>query len=65
MTTPPERNRKRRPMTDLPLTLACGPYDRTEALWTGVVQPRGIALDYRSIQAPRESSETLVGCQSR
>lgn len=48
-------------MTDLPLTLACGPYDRTEALWTGAVRPRGIALDYRSIQAPREIFDRMVG----
>lgn len=48
-------------MTDLPLTLACGPYDRTEALRTGVARPRGIALDYRSIQAPREIFDRMVG----
>ncbi len=29
-------------MTDLQLTMACGPYDRTEALRTGVVKIEGV-----------------------
>ena len=41
-------------MGKLPLTLACGPYDRTEALRTGAVQPEGIDLNYVSIQSPPE-----------
>jgi len=41
-------------MGKLPLTLACGPYDRTEALRTGAVQPEGIDLKYVSIQSPPE-----------
>ena len=38
----------------LPVTLACGPYDRTEALRTGLIQPEGIALTYVAIQSPPE-----------
>jgi 4,5-dihydroxyphthalate decarboxylase len=41
-------------MGKLTLTLACGPYDRTEALRTGAVQPEGIDLKYLSIQSPPE-----------
>lgn len=31
------------------LTLACGPYDRTAALWDGRVQPAGIDLTYLTV----------------
>ena len=41
-------------MADLPLTLACGPYDRTEALRNGLVRPEGIDLTYVPIQSPPE-----------
>ena len=41
-------------MHKLPLTLACGAYDRTEALRNGVVQPEGIELTYLAIQSPPE-----------
>ena len=41
-------------MRKLPLTLACGAYDRTEALRNGVVQPEGIELTYLAIQSPPE-----------
>lgn len=41
-------------MTDLQLTMACGPYDRTEALRTGVVKIEGVDLTYLSIQWPVE-----------
>ena len=33
-------------MRRLPLTLACGDYDRTRALWEGTVEPDGIDLTY-------------------
>ena len=39
-------------MSDLRLTLACGPYDRMEALWNGKVKPKGIELDYQTIMPP-------------
>lgn len=41
-------------MTLLPVTLACGPYDRTDALRTGLVKPEGIDLTYVAIQSPPE-----------
>lgn len=31
------------------LTMACGPYDRMEALAQGLVQPEGIDLHYLAI----------------
>jgi 4,5-dihydroxyphthalate decarboxylase len=37
-------------MTDLRLTLACGPYDRTQALRDGTIRPEGIALNYLNLQ---------------
>jgi 4,5-dihydroxyphthalate decarboxylase len=37
-------------MSNLRLTLACGPYDRTLALRDGTVQPAGIDLNYVTLQ---------------
>jgi 4,5-dihydroxyphthalate decarboxylase len=37
-------------MSDLRLTLACGPYDRTLALQNGTVKPEGIELTYLPLQ---------------
>jgi 4,5-dihydroxyphthalate decarboxylase len=37
-------------MANLRLTLACGPYDRTQAIIDGVVRPEGIDLTYLPIQ---------------
>jgi 4,5-dihydroxyphthalate decarboxylase len=39
-------------MSKLPLTFACGPYDRTLALRDGSVQPEGIELNYIASQPP-------------
>lgn len=47
-------------MTRLPLTLACGAYDRTEALRTGLVQPEGIDLIYVPVQSPPELFARMV-----
>lgn len=41
-------------MADLPLTMACGPYDRMEALRYGQVRPDGVDLRYLSIQNPTQ-----------
>ena len=41
-------------MADLALTMACGPYDRMEALRYGQVRPEGIELRYLAIQHPAE-----------
>src|SRR5437660_1508264 len=37
-------------MGDLRLTLACGPYDRTQALRDGTIKPEGIDLTYLTMQ---------------
>ncbi len=47
-------------MPPLRVTLACGPYDRTEALRTGVVRPEGIDLNYVAIQSPPEIFARMV-----
>ena len=47
-------------MANVRLTLACGPYDRTEALRTGLVQPEGIDLTYVPIQSPPEIFNRLI-----
>jgi 4,5-dihydroxyphthalate decarboxylase len=47
-------------VTTLRLSLACGPYDRTEALRTGVVRPEGIDLVYVPIQSPPEIFSRMV-----
>ncbi|MBM3485531.1 MAG: ABC transporter substrate-binding protein [Alphaproteobacteria bacterium] len=50
-------------MAKLPLTFACGPYDRMEALKTGAVLPEGIDLNFLEIQAPREIFDRMCGRQ--
>jgi 4,5-dihydroxyphthalate decarboxylase len=37
-------------MANLRLTLACGPYDRTQALRDGTIRPEGIDLNYVALQ---------------
>lgn len=37
-------------MSDLRLTFACGPYDRTQALRDGTIRPEGIELNYLTMQ---------------
>src|SRR6476659_2712733 len=41
-------------MTGLPMTFACGLYDRMLALYTGEVQAEGIDLDFIAIDDPRQ-----------
>src|SRR3954466_11583693 len=41
-------------MRGLPLTFACGLYDRMLALYTGEVQAEGIDLDFIAIDDPRQ-----------
>lgn len=47
-------------MSDLPLTIACGPYDRTEALRNGAVRAEGIDLRYVAIQSPPEIFARMI-----
>jgi len=51
-------------MTRLGLTLACGPYDRTEALRSGIVAPEGIDLLYVPVQSPPELFARMVHKES-
>ena len=48
-------------MSKLPLTFACGPYDRMEALRYGIIEAEGIDLNFIPIQAPREIFDRMVG----
>lgn len=50
-------------MSKLPLTFACGPYDRMEALKYGLIDVEGIDLNFIEIQAPREIFDRMVGAQ--
>ena len=50
-------------MSRLPLTFACGPYDRMEALNYGLIEVEGIDLNFIEIQAPREIFDRMVGAQ--
>lgn len=50
-------------MSKLPLTFACGPYDRMEALNYGLIEVEGIDLNFLEIQAPREIFDRMVGAQ--
>ena len=41
-------------MAKIPMTFACGLYDRMLALYTGEVQAEGIDLDFIAIDDPRQ-----------
>lgn len=47
-------------LSQLPITFACGPYDRMEALSLGIVRPEGIELRYIAIQSPPEIFARMV-----
>lgn len=51
-------------MSDLHLTLACGPYDRTESLRSGEVKPAGIDLTYVTGRSSRETFSRMVKHQA-
>ncbi len=48
-------------MAKLPLTFACGLYDRMVPLYTGEVQPAGIDLNFLAIDNPREIFDRMGG----
>jgi hypothetical protein len=50
----PDRMRGSDTMAKIPLTFACGLYDRMLALYTGEVQAEGIDLDFIAIDDPRQ-----------
>ena len=41
-------------MPNVPITFACGLYDRMLALYTGEVKPEGIDLNFLAIDDPRQ-----------
>jgi 4,5-dihydroxyphthalate decarboxylase len=45
----------------LPLTFACGLYDRMLPLYTGEVVPEGIDLSFQAIHEPREIFDRMAG----
>lgn len=47
-------------MTSIPVTMACGPYDRMEALREGLVRPEGVDLTYVPVQSPPELFARMV-----
>lgn len=48
-------------MTNLPITFACGLYDRMLALYTGEVRPEGIDLRYVIEEGPRNIFDKMAG----
>lgn len=50
-------------MAQLPITFACGLYDRVLPLFTGEVQPAGIDLNFIAINNPREVFDRMGGGQ--
>ena len=50
-------------MADVPITLACGLYDRMQALYTGEVKPEGIDLNFRIEDFPRKLFDHAMGTQ--
>src|SRR6267142_3347380 len=50
-------------MADIPMTFACGLYDRVLALYTGDTKPHGIDLNFLVIDNPREIFDRMGGTQ--
>jgi 4,5-dihydroxyphthalate decarboxylase len=50
-------------MSNLPITFACGFYDRMHALYTGDVKPAGIDLNFMRIDDPRQIFDRMGGGQ--
>ena len=50
-------------MPKLPLTFACGLYDRMQALYTGEAKPAGIDLNFIPIEVPRPLFDRMSGGQ--
>ena len=48
-------------MANLPITFACGFYDRMHALYTGDVKPAGIDLNFMPIDDPRQIFDRMGG----
>jgi 4,5-dihydroxyphthalate decarboxylase len=50
-------------MTALPMTFACGLYDRMTALYTGEVRPAGIDLNFIAVNDPRTLFDRMAARQ--
>jgi 4,5-dihydroxyphthalate decarboxylase len=50
-------------MANLPLSFACGLYDRVLPLYTGEVKPVGIDLNFLAINSPRDIFDRMGGGQ--
>jgi 4,5-dihydroxyphthalate decarboxylase len=50
-------------MSAVPMTFACGLYDRMLPLYTGDVKPDGIDLNFLAIDNPREIFDRMLGTQ--
>jgi 4,5-dihydroxyphthalate decarboxylase len=48
-------------MADIPITFACGLYDRVLSLYTGDTRPHGIDLNFLAIDDPREIFDRMGG----
>jgi 4,5-dihydroxyphthalate decarboxylase len=48
----------------IPLTFACGVYDRMQALYTREIEAEGIELDFVNIDAPRVIFDRMAGGQA-
>ena len=51
-------------MNKLPVTMACGPYDRMQALSLGIIQPEGIDLRYIGVQSSPEIFARMIKTRS-
>ena len=49
-----------RAMAKLALKMACGPYDRTDAIRYGMIQPEGIDITYEAIEPPPVLVDRMV-----
>jgi 4,5-dihydroxyphthalate decarboxylase len=52
---------RKKAMTDLRMTFACGLYDRMLPLYTREVRPEGIDLQFVAIDSPREVFDRMTG----
>jgi 4,5-dihydroxyphthalate decarboxylase len=48
-------------MSRVPITFACGAYDRMQSLYTGAVQPEGIDLNFIAVDNPRDLFDRMAG----
>ena len=51
-------------MANLAVTVACGPYDRMDAIKHGFIKPEGIDITYVEIQSPPEIFARMLKTKS-